>query len=125
MYQPVQLQQSWGPNFINPSLMLQAVKQGQGIALSSLILAANDIEKSALVCSVNKEIKSRYGYYIVHKHEGLDSPQLGIFINWLTTQTKEFHDTVSLNWNQVWTKIEPFYDEQAAILSAPKTTCRT
>lgn len=87
MYQPVQPQQSWSPNFTNPSLMLQAAKQGQGTALSSLILAANDIEKDALVCPVNKGIKSLYGYYIVHKHEGLDSPQLGIFINWLTTQT--------------------------------------
>tara|TARA_B110000211_G_C14083773_1_gene555757 strand:- start:1685 stop:2002 length:318 start_codon:yes stop_codon:yes gene_type:complete len=72
MYQPVQPQQSWSPNFTNPSLMLQA---------------ANDIEKSALVCPLSKGIKSLYGYYIVHKHEGLDSPQLGIFINWLTTQT--------------------------------------
>jgi DNA-binding transcriptional LysR family regulator len=53
MYQPVQPQQSWGPNFTIPSLMLQAAKQGQGIALSSLILAANDIEKGALVCPVN------------------------------------------------------------------------
>jgi hypothetical protein len=59
-------------------------------------LAANDIEKGALICPVNKGIKSRYGYYIVHKHEGLNSPQLGLFINWLTTQTKEFHNTAYL-----------------------------
>jgi hypothetical protein len=61
-----------------------------------MLQAANDIEKGTLVCPVNKVIKSRYGYYIVNKYEGLDSPQLGIFINWLTTQTKEFHDTVYL-----------------------------
>jgi len=85
-----------GPNFTNPSLMLQAAKQGQGIALSSLILAADDIEKGALICPLNKGIKSRYAYYMVHKHEGLDSPQLGIFINWLTAETKGFHDTVYL-----------------------------
>jgi LysR family glycine cleavage system transcriptional activator len=85
-----------GPNFTNPSLMLQAAKQGQGIALGSLILAADDIEKGALVCPVNRGVKSRYAYYMVHKHEGLDSPQLGLFINWLTKQTKEFHDTIYL-----------------------------
>lgn len=81
-----------GPNFTNPSLMLDAARQGQGIALGSLILAAGLIESGELVSPVPHGLSSRFGYYLVARHEGLESPKVSPFADWLNDQADDFHN---------------------------------
>ena len=79
-----------GPNFSNPSLMLQAAEQGQGIALASLVLAAEAVGDGRLTSPVNKGLRSSHGYYLVTREDGLKSQNLPPFLGWLMSEAKTF-----------------------------------
>ena len=79
-----------GPNFSCPVHLLQAAELGQGIALGSLILAADQIESGKLVSPVYRGIRSRNAYYLVARYEGLESSKLAVFSEWLMQQAERF-----------------------------------
>ena len=79
-----------GPNFSNPSLMLQSAEQGQGVALASLVLAAGSLESGRLVAPWPRAPRSRFGYYLVKREDGLKSQNVAPFVLWLTAQAESF-----------------------------------
>lgn len=79
-----------GPNFSNPALMLQAAEQGQGIALGSLVLAAESVIAGRLTSPVYHGITTKNNYYLVSRPGGLESPLLAPFSSWLVEQARCF-----------------------------------
>lgn len=79
-----------GANFSNPAHLLQAAERGQGIALGSLLLAAEQIAEGRLVSPVPFGLRSTRAYYLVNRDDGLKSEQMESFGHWLTARAKEF-----------------------------------
>ena len=79
-----------GPNFSNPALMLQAAERGQGIALASLVLAADAIDAGRLASPVRLAVRSELGYYLVTREDGLKSKNVAPFTDWLVAETDDF-----------------------------------
>jgi len=81
-----------GPNFSDAALLLQAAEQGQGIALGSLVLAAQALGAGRLVSPLQRGIATRSRYYLASRHQGLHSPLLYPFTRWLLAQAQEFDE---------------------------------
>ena len=79
-----------GPNFSSPALLLQAAEQNQGIALGSLVLAADALQAGRLVCPLPLAIESSQDYFAVTRLTGLQSPLLQRFSDWLYQTADEF-----------------------------------
>jgi LysR family glycine cleavage system transcriptional activator len=72
--------------------MLQAAVQGEGIALGSLMLAADLIRDESLATPIPIGIKAASAYYLAYKEAGIDRPQLPLFLNWLFQAVSEFNE---------------------------------
>ena len=92
-----------GANFSNPAHMLQAATSGQGIALASLVLAADLIDAGKLVSPVPCGMTSSSGYYLVSREEGLKSKSIAPFIDWLSRSSTKFS-------NQQFNNLETRYE---------------
>ena len=77
-----------GANFSDPALLLQAAAQGQGIALGSLVLAADLIDSGRLVSPCERAIPASDGYYLVSRYDGLESPLARPFADWLQSEAQ-------------------------------------
>ena len=83
-----------GANYSNPSLMLQSAEQGDGIALASLVLAADAIDTGRLVTPFKQALPSRFGYYLVTREDGLKSENMALFVRWLISLSGVFRDGI-------------------------------
>ena len=83
-----------GPNFSSPVHLLQTAVQGQGIALASLVLAADLIKSGQLTCPIKLGLGSKMGYYLVTREEGLKSNNLAPFLDWLSNEAKNFKNGI-------------------------------
>ncbi|MGD2172501.1 MAG: LysR substrate-binding domain-containing protein [Gammaproteobacteria bacterium] len=73
-----------GPNFTSQSLMLQAVELGQGIALGSVVTAADRLAAGRLVAALPPALPDSRGYYLLRREDNLRSEHFKPFRAWLT-----------------------------------------
>ena len=74
--------------------MLQSAEQGDGIALASLVLAADAIDTGRLVTPFKQALPSRFGYYLVTREDGLKSENMALFVRWLISLSGVFRDGI-------------------------------
>lgn len=75
-----------GPNFSDHGLTLQAAISGQGVALGSSVLAADDLEHGRLVCPYDLVLNAISHYYLVAPRRAIASPRIKAFIDWLRSE---------------------------------------
>ncbi len=67
-------------------LVIEAARNGQGVALGWRHFVDDDLLSGALVRPVNASLKTHYAYYLVRKHNQPESPQAQAFRSWLITE---------------------------------------
>lgn len=72
-----------GPNFSDSGLLLQAAVDHQGIALGSVLLAAEDLAAGRLIVACDRPLKSKLSYYLVCSGTNLARPTIRTFHDWL------------------------------------------
>ena len=72
---------------LSSALLLRAVRNGRGVALSCSTLARNDLRSGALVRPVAESMTTEEGYWIRTSRIALDRPEVATFRSWLL---KEF-----------------------------------
>jgi len=82
-----------GPNFSDSGLLLQAAADGQGMALGSLLLAADDLREGRLVVAYDLPLKSKLSYYTVCADRNLARPMIRSFHDWLIVAARDSRAT--------------------------------
>ena len=74
-----------GPHFSNSPLAVQAAIAGQGVALASTALVADDLAAGRLVCPFGDRYKTRLdtAYFLVYPPRVEDEPKILAFRDWL------------------------------------------
>lgn len=75
-----------GPNFNDSGILLQAAVAGQGIALGSRLLAAEDLASGRLVIAFDVPLRSKQSYYLITANSHLARPSVRLFKDWLVEQ---------------------------------------
>ena len=78
-----------GPNFSDSGLLLQAAADGQGVALGSLLLAAEDLNAGRLAIAYDLPLKSKQGHYAVCADRNLARPMVRRFHDWLIAAARD------------------------------------
>lgn len=76
-----------GPRFNQDAMALQAAVEGQGVALVSAVLAADDLAKGRLVRPFDISLSISFGYYVVVPERALTRPNTAAFFNWIIAET--------------------------------------
>ncbi len=74
---------SRGPAFSHTTMVLEAAKDGQGVALGRLSIALDDLAAGRLVSPFGPVIRSRFKYYMVSPPERAARPCVALFRQWL------------------------------------------
>jgi LysR family glycine cleavage system transcriptional activator len=74
--------------FNDPGLMLEAAALGQGICLTSSLLAEADLLSGRLVRPFQAEVQSREGYYLLSSMTLGEKPALAMFRAWLRAEAE-------------------------------------
>jgi len=69
---------------------LLLAEQGQGIALSSWVIAARDIASVRLVRPVKRVVKTDWSYYFVAPEHYFDMPKVAVFRDWMVEIADSF-----------------------------------
>lgn len=77
-----------GLSFQDPGLALNAARDGLGVAMGYLELAADDLNSGLLVRPFAAEVQHPWPYYIVVPEHKADDSQVQLFCEWLRTETK-------------------------------------
>ena len=80
---------SVGPHFSSPNFTIQAVLQGQGVALVVSLMADELVEDGRLIRLFDVNYPGNYGYYGVMSEEKAEEPRVSAFWEWLTAEAKE------------------------------------
>ena len=74
-----------GPHYSNSALAIQAAINGQGVALSSTALVADDLAAGRLVCPFGERYRTRLNtaYYLVYLPGAIEEPRIAAFRSWL------------------------------------------
>lgn len=73
-----------GGLFLNQSSqVVDAVANGDGVALVKRVLAASDIAAGRLVPLFNWSAKVAFGYHVVFRQERLGNPKINSFLTWI------------------------------------------
>ena len=77
-----------GPHFSNAALAIEAAITGQGMALSSTALVADDLASGRLVCPFGDRFTTQLttAYYLVHRQQAVDDPKVAAFRDWLLAE---------------------------------------
>ena len=68
------------------NVLLQAAIDGQGVALGSELLCADDINAGKLIMPFPLELSIPYAYYVVYKTGALNRPKINAFYQWLLSE---------------------------------------
>ncbi|HLY78601.1 MAG TPA: transcriptional regulator GcvA [Caulobacteraceae bacterium] len=79
-----------GLRFTYAHMALQAAVAGQGVALGSTVLAADDLALGNLVRPLAESTMSRYAYWFVCPPDAADRPKVKAFREWVTAEAKRF-----------------------------------
>ena len=77
-----------GMVFSDSSMLIEAAKQGQGVALARSVLAADELEAGTLVRPFGEGVPSEYAYYIVCPEDTAEQPKIVAFREWLLSETR-------------------------------------
>ncbi|QSQ25653.1 transcriptional regulator GcvA [Pyxidicoccus parkwayensis] len=75
-----------GPAFNDASLVLQAARQGEGVALGRLFLAADDLKAGRLVRPFTKAMPNDFSYWLVHPRPLAGRRGVAAFRTWLLSE---------------------------------------
>jgi len=78
-----------GPMFSHTMLVLQAASLGQGIALSTPVLAKADVDAGRLICPFEERIESKDAFYLVCHQTQSQNPKIQMFRDWMLSQVEE------------------------------------
>lgn len=80
-----------GPQFSGDTetLSLQAAIEGQGVALASSVLAADDLASGRLVKPFDVRFPVEFGYFLVCPEATADAPKISAFREWLLEEAGE------------------------------------
>jgi LysR family glycine cleavage system transcriptional activator len=75
-----------GPAFNDASLVLQAARQGEGVALGRLFLASGDLKAGRLVQPFAKAMPNDFSYWLVHPRPLAGRRDVAAFRTWLLSE---------------------------------------
>ena len=77
-----------GPRYSNSALAIQAALNGQGVALSSTALVADDLAAGKLICPFGDRFTTQLNtaYYLVYEADAERDPKVAAFRDWLLTE---------------------------------------
>jgi len=79
-----------GPRFEISDLALKAARDGQGVALASSVLAAEDLERGRLVRPFPQSVCAPFAYWLVCPEAHLARPAVQSFVAWLEQEAAAF-----------------------------------
>ncbi len=78
-----------GTVFTDSSMLIEAAKRGQGVALARSVLASDELEAGTLVRPFgDQSVPAEYAYYIVCPEDTADLPKIKAFREWLLKEAK-------------------------------------
>lgn len=77
---------SRGPRFSHTHIMLQAAIDGRGVALSQVVLAADDLAAGRLVAPFALRLPTDYAHYVVGPSVTADRPKVKAFREWMLSE---------------------------------------
>jgi LysR family glycine cleavage system transcriptional activator len=77
-----------GPAFNDAGLVLQAARQGQGVALGRLMLASDDLKAGRLVQPFAAALPNDFSYWLVHPRPLSARRDVAAFKAWLLSEAK-------------------------------------
>jgi LysR family glycine cleavage system transcriptional activator len=72
--------------FDNFAMVLQAARDGHGVALTNDIISFRDLDEGRLVQPLTLSVAASRSYYCICHEEGLANPAIGRFVDWLVDQ---------------------------------------
>ena len=75
-----------GSTMDDANVVMQAAMDGQGVALGSDVLCADDIAAGRLVMPFGPSMSMRYSYYIVYRPGALQRQKIKAFYQWLLSE---------------------------------------
>ncbi|MGI9507492.1 MAG: transcriptional regulator GcvA [Geminicoccaceae bacterium] len=78
-----------GPGYYHSNLVLQAVEQGDGVAIARSVLAADALAAGRLVKPFDMSLPSDYAYYLVCPPDHLKRPKVKAFRDWLFAEASD------------------------------------
>ncbi len=77
-----------GPHFSNSALAIEAALSGQGVALASTALVADDLASGRLICPFGDRFTTQLNtaYFLVHPEAVVDNPKVTAFRDWLLSE---------------------------------------
>lgn len=85
-----EIEPSPGPAFTYTHMTLQAAVAGQGVALGSTVLAADDLASGSLVRPLPESVTSPFAYWFVCPPASLGRPKVKAFHDWVLAEGKSF-----------------------------------
>lgn len=79
-----------GPRFTYTHMSLTAAAMGQGVALGTSVLCADDLESGRLVRPFPNKIVANFAYYLVFPPVALDRPLVVAFRTWMLEASATF-----------------------------------
>ena len=79
---------SIGPHFSSPNFTIQAVLQGQGVALAVSLMADELVAQGQLIKLFDVNYPGSYGYYGVVSEEKVEEQRVSVFWEWLISEAK-------------------------------------
>lgn len=77
-----------GPRFTDHALVLQTAVEGQGVALGSTALVADDLAAGRLVWPFDLCLPTRFGYFLVWPQDSVERPETEAFRAWLLEEAR-------------------------------------
>ncbi len=77
-----------GPRFSEQTMSLQAAEEGQGVALGSTALVADDIASGRLVQPFALHLTTNLAAYLVYPKDMADEPRVAAFRHWITGEAE-------------------------------------
>ena len=78
-----------GTTMDDSNVVIQAAIDGQGVALGSDVLCADEIEAGRLVMPFDIRLAMPYSYYIVFKPGALQRPKIKAFYEWIVEEAEQ------------------------------------
>ncbi len=70
-------------------LVLQAARDGQGVALIDDVISSRDLDEGRLVQPLSLSVPAAKNYHCVCSEENLGNPEIGAFVDWLIARAEE------------------------------------
>ena len=78
-----------GPHFSSPNFTIQAVLEGQGVALAVSLMADELVAQGQLIQLFNVNYPGNYGYYGVVSEEKVEEHRVNAFWEWLISEAND------------------------------------